>query len=123
VIEALMVLTAVVALGVAGLVLPLLPAAGLATAGIFCAACGLLLGLPTGFWYHVKLRACLSRRGQLPHGWWLRPVALHGQLVPTERPVVLLWFYLGGAGFVLSVLGCGLVIFGVFLQGFRAGVF
>ena len=118
-----MVLTAVVALGVAGLVLPFLPAAGMVTAGISCAAFGLLLGVPTGFWYHLKLHACLSPRGQLPRGWWLRPVALHDRLAPAERPVVLLWFYLGGAGFMLSVLGCGLVIFGVFLEGFRAGVF
>lgn len=122
-IEALLVLTAVIALGVAGLVLPLLPAAGVVTAGIFCAGSGLLLGLPTGLWYHVKLHACLSRRGQLSRGWWLRPVALHDQLGPAERPAVLLWFYLGGAGFMLSVLGCGLVIFGVLLEGYRAGVF
>lgn len=118
-----MVLTAVLALGLAGLVLPLLPAAGLVTAGIFCASVGLLLGVPAGFWYHVKLHACLRRRGPLTPGWWLRPVALHEQLSAVDRPTVLLWFYLGGAGFMLSVLGCGLVIFGVFLEGFRAGVF
>jgi len=117
------VLAAVLVLGAAGVALPLLASASVVAAGVSCAGAGLLIGVPTGFWYHVKLHACLRSRGPLPQRWWLRPVALHAQLAPDERPGVLLWFYAGGAGFLLSVLGCALVIAGVLLEGYRIGVF
>ena len=107
----------------AGLALPLLAAETVVVAGVVCALGGLLVGVPTGLWYHVKLRAALSARGQLPERWWLRPVALHPRLAAEERGVVLLWFYAGGAGFASSVVGCALVVAGVLLEGFRAGVF
>jgi hypothetical protein len=120
--EALLVLFGVLLLGGAGLLAPLLPAQTVVVAGVACAAAGLLVGVPTGLWYHVKLHACLRGQGRLPARWWVRPVALHRRLTPEQRPAVLLWFYAGGAGFALSVLGCLLVVVGVLLEGFRAGV-
>ena len=116
-------LLGVVLLGAAGLAAPLLAAQTLVVAGFVGAAAGLLVGVPTGLWYHVVLYRFLRARGPLPERWWVRPVALHARLAPAERPSVLLWFYAGGAGFLLCVLGCGLVLAGVLLEGFRAGVF
>lgn len=122
VIEALAVLFGVALLAVAALAAPLVAAESVVAAGVLCAGAGLLVGVPTGLWYHVKLRACLRAQGPVPPRWWLRPVALHRRLAPEERPGVLLWFYAGGGGFALSILGCLLVVAGVLLEGFRAGV-
>jgi hypothetical protein len=119
----LIVLLVVGLLAGLGLVAPLLPPEWLVQAGWSCTWVGLLLGVPTGFWYHVKLRSSLRRMGILRERWWLRPVAFHDQMGREDRPAVLFWFYLGGAGFFLTVLGCLLVGAGVVLQGFRAGVF
>ena len=121
-IETLLVFVGVVLLAAGGLVVHLVPAEWVVQAGWVCTAAGLLLGVPTGFWYHVKLRACLRRTGELPAGWWLRPVAHHGRLDPEEQPGVLVWFLAGGVGFVLTVLGCAGVAAGVLLQAWRAGV-
>jgi len=83
------------------------------------ATAGLLLGVPTGVWYHVRLRACLTARGALPPHWWLRPVALHGRLTPDERADVQRWFFAGGAGFVLTAIGCALGGIGVAVELLR----
>jgi len=122
VLEALLVFAAVGVLAAAGLVLPLVPAEWIVGCGGAFTAAGMLLGVPTGFWYHVKLRAVLVRHGELPARWWLRPVALHDRLGPGDRPGVMRWFYVGGVGFALTVLGCGTVALGVVMQAFRAGV-
>jgi hypothetical protein len=39
-----------------------------------------------------------------------------------DRPAVMPWFVIGGAGFVLTVLGCLGVGAGVLLEAWRAGV-
>jgi len=70
----------------------------------------------------VKLRACLRRAGELPQRWWLQPVALHERLADEERPGVMFWFTVGGAGFGLTMLGCVAVGAGVLLEEWRAGV-
>ncbi len=122
-VESLLVLAAVACLAFLGLVAPLVPAAWWVEAGWICTAVGLLVGAPTGFWYHVKLRGCLQRAGGLPAGWWLRPVAHHEHLTADELPAVMFWFTVGGAGFSLTMLGCIGVGVGVLLQAWRAGVF
>ena len=122
-IETLLVFVGVVLLAAAALVVHLVPAEWVVQAGWACTAAGLLLGVPTGFWYHVRLRKCLQRAGELPAGWWLRPVAHHGRLAPEEQPGVLAWFFAGGVGFGLTVLGCFGVGAGVLLQAWRAGLF
>jgi hypothetical protein len=123
VIETLIVLAGSVLLVAGALVAQLVPAEWVVQAGWACTAVGLLLGVPTGFWYHVKLRRCLRRAGDLPAGWWLRPVAHHGRLGPEEQSGVLVWFFAGGVGFGLSMVGCVGVGAGVLLQAWRAGVF
>ena len=115
VIEAIAVLTLVGTLGVLALVAPLVSIEPVLFAGSACAALGLLVGVPTGFWYHVRLRASLLRVGRLPERWWVHPVALHGKIPAEERALVLLWFYVGGLGFVLTMLGCLVVALAVLL--------
>jgi hypothetical protein len=122
VIEALLVLLGTALLAVLGLVGPLVPAQWLVAGGAACVALGLLVGVPTGLWYHVRLRACLASRAELPERWWLRPVALHGRLREDERSAVMRWFVAGGAGFGLTILGCAGVGLGVVVEAFRAGV-
>jgi len=108
--EALLVVAGVLVLGAIGWLGPLIPLEWIALAGVWCIALGMLLGVPTGLWYHVRLYAALRRHGPVPPLWWLRPHGLHGQLEADQRPGVLRWFYLGGAGFGLTAAGCGLVM-------------
>ena len=105
------------------LIVQLVPAESLLQASWTCAVLGLVLGLPTGFWYHVKLRSALRRAGELTARWWLQPVAHHVHLTADERPGVMFWFTIGGAGFGLTMLGCLGVGAAVLLEGWRAGVF
>lgn len=122
-IETLLVLLGVGLAALLGLVAPLVPSEWLVRAGWSCTAAGLALGVPTGLWYHLRLRAFLRGDARLPRGWWLRPASLHERLRPEERAPVLRWFRLGGAGFGLAVVGCALIGGGVVLEGLRAGVF
>ena len=120
--ELLLVLTAVGVVSALGLVVPLIPPEWLVESGIWVTLLGFALGLPTSLVWHVVLRARLLRSKRLPARWWLRPVSLHASLAPDERPAVLVWFYLGGAGFALACLGCLLVGSGVVSAAVRAGV-
>ena len=110
VIEALIVVIALGGVVSLSALAPIVPFQIWLTAGAGCTAAGLLLGVPTGFWYHVRLRAQLAPRGLLPTRWWLHPVALHVHLAPRERVGVLGWFIAGGIGFVLCVIGIALVV-------------
>jgi hypothetical protein len=78
----------------------LLEAAALAT------LLGMLVGLPSGLLYHLRLRAALLQAGALPPRWWLEPVRLHERLEPATLRRVLPSFYVGAAGFLLCALGC-----------------
>jgi hypothetical protein len=82
-------------------------------AGVALMALGFVVGVPTGVYYHVVLYRCLAPRGPLPRGWLWSPVRLHTQLFEHERRAVMRWFYLGGSGFALIVLGGALVGLGV----------
>ena len=109
-------------LAAAGLLAPVLPVELVLTAGALCSAAGLLVGIPTGLWYHVELHACLRRHGELPAHWWVHPVALHPLIPETCRGRVMAWFYVGGLGFLITVLGCGIVVLGILLVAFRQPV-
>jgi hypothetical protein len=79
-------------------------------AAVVALAVGLLLGVPAGLLYHLRLYALARPR---PSGrWWLHPTAHHGLLPAPARPEVLFWFKLGAAGFVLAVAGCALFAIG-----------
>jgi len=119
VLETLLTLGAVVLLALVGWLGPLVPLEWILYAGIACTAIGMLIGVPTGAWYHVKLYAALRPHGALPQTWWLRPVALHERLSPGDRCGVLRWFFIGGVGFGVTALGCGLVILAVALAALR----
>jgi len=45
--------------------------------GIMLSILGLLLGVPTGLSYHLRLYKALKPRGALPSRWWIRPDRLH----------------------------------------------
>jgi len=99
------VLAAVVAAGLAGVLGALTAPGPLAAFGLIVLLAGLVLGLPTGLWYHVVLHRFVSTRVRLGRTWWLSPSALHRHLTDDEERRVRIWYRLGGVGFVLCVAG------------------
>lgn len=78
---------------------------------------GLIEGIPTGFYYHVVLYRTLNNRGKLPRGWWWSPSRYHVHLTPGEYRKIRRWYFLGGVGFLLCIIGGVLAIAGM-VQGF-----
>jgi hypothetical protein len=100
-LETTLVLLAVVTVALVGLVTPgLMTAVGLGTLLL-----GLVMGLPTGLWYHVILYRYVSLKVPLPRTWWLSPSELHRHLTDAEQRRIAPWYRIGGVGFVLCVLG------------------
>lgn len=120
VIESLLVLAALALLGLLGFVAPLVPGRVWIDAGWVAVAAGLLVGVPTGVVYHLRLARALARRGRLPPRWWLRPTALHGELEARDGPRVLPWCAAGAAGFLVVVAGLLSIVAGVVSEAFRA---
>lgn len=85
----------------------------LLAAGITLAALGLLVGVPTGLVYHVRLRAVLAHAGALPARWWLHPTRLHERIDQARRRYVMWPFHAGAAGFLAIIIGCGLAVVGL----------
>lgn len=81
--------------------------------GLWVLAVGLLIGIPTGLWYHVVLYKQLAPRTTLPLRWWRAPVELHPLLTPHEFSRVKPWFVAGAVGFVLCCLGGAAAIAGL----------
>lgn len=81
--------------------------------GVGIALLGLILGIPTGAVYHVRLHQCLSARDVLPERWYWSPTSLHDDLLHAERPRVLPWCYAGAFGFLLIALGLAVVGFAI----------
>jgi hypothetical protein len=77
----------------------------LITIGASLTALGLVIGLPGGLLYHVKLRKELLTLGALPPRWWLHPTNHHGSLKPEQRRRVQSAFFVGGLGFGVTILG------------------
>jgi hypothetical protein len=77
---------------------------------------GLLLGIPTGFWYHVILYRLASAKTSLPGAWWLSPARLHVHLNGAEQRRIRPWYRVGGVGFVLSVVGGLAAIAGLLME-------
>lgn len=86
--------------------------------GLVLTALGLLVGVPTGTLYHVRLRTALAANGPLPARWWLHPTQLHERIDAARRTWVMRPFYAGAAGFLAILVGCGLTVVGIWRSPF-----
>jgi hypothetical protein len=77
---------------------------GLLAFGTAVAVAGLGASLVVGLVYHLRLRAAVARKGQLPARWWLAPSRLHRLLDDDERLTVLP-FFIGGVVLVAVCFG------------------
>lgn len=111
--ETLIVLGVVAVLMAAGLAVLLLPWQILLTAGFGCSLLGLLVGVPAGFYYHLRLRSFLLQRPPLPRRWWLNPTRYNSRLSGPEARRTMPWFWLGAIGFLLSMGGAFVAMLGV----------
>lgn len=104
-LEITLVLTAVAAVGLVVLLATVLTAPVMIMLAVGALLLGLVVGVPTGFWYHVVLYRIVSAKIAMPRRWWLSPSDLHVHLTDAEQRRTRLWYRLGGVGFVLSVVG------------------
>jgi len=105
-LEALVVVCVLLAMGGWVLASTALTVETLFVAGLWLTVAGLAFGLPTGFLYHLALRRSLLREGRLPARWWLWPTDLHDRIPDADRRLVLGSCYAGAAGFLVTLLGC-----------------
>jgi len=105
VLETTLVLGAVAAVGLVVLLATVFTAPVMIMLALGVLVAGLVVGVPTGFWYHVVLYRIVSARIAVPRTWWLSPSALHVHLTDAEQRRIRPWYRLGGIGFVLSVVG------------------
>ncbi len=105
-LEALLVLAFLAAIGGAALAWGVFATEAILLAGVWLVALGLAFGLPTGFWYHVELRRVLIAAGGPPARWWLHPTRLHAAIPPERRWRVMRWCYAGALGWLISFAGC-----------------
>lgn len=87
--------------------------------GIWVTLAGFVIGVPTGFVYHVLLFRVLQPRGELPQGWFWKPLQFNARLRREERAGVMLWCYVGAFGFVIICLGLLLMGAGVSMAVIR----
>lgn len=73
--------------------------------GMLLVAAGMVVGVPTGFVYHVLLYRLLMRKKKLVRGWIWKPFDLHVHLDRGEKIHVMPWAYIGALGFFAIVLG------------------
>jgi hypothetical protein len=114
-LELALVVTALMAVAFVGIASAIVTPGLLAAVGFGILLLGLLLGLPTGFWYHVVLYRFVSAKMALPRSWWLSPSMLHIHLTGAERRRIKPWYLVGGVGFALSVLGGVVAIAGLLM--------
>jgi len=81
--------------------------------GIWVTVAGFTFGVPTGCLYHLRLYQALHPRGELPRGWFWRPLRFNSLLRSEERSAVMRWCYIGGLGFLVICLGLLLMGAGV----------
>jgi hypothetical protein len=119
VLEITLVLLAVASVGLVGALVTVLTPPLITVLAMATMCLGLVVGVPTGFWYHVVLYRAVSRKVPLPRTWWMAPSELYSQLTDGERRRINRWYRLGGLGFVLSVVG-GLAAIAGLLLGARS---
>jgi hypothetical protein len=111
-----MVLGAILLLASLSLLAIFVPPLTLAWICLGLIALGFLLGVPTGFYYHVLLRRELLRQGELPRGWYWRPFVHHERLDDEAAARLRPWWTLGGLGFVLIVLALVISVVALMMQ-------
>ena len=104
-LEITLVLIAVAAVGLVGFGATIFTPHLMTAIGLGTLLLGLLVGVPTGLWYHVILYRLVSAKTSLPRTWWLSPSDLHRHLTDAEQRRIRPWYRIGGIGFVLSVVG------------------
>jgi len=117
-LELLLVLVTVAVIALIGLLTVLVTPPLMVAYGLWALAAGLLIGIPTGWWYHVVLYRTLSSRMVLPSRWWHKLVELHPLLQTAEYRRVRPWFVAGALGFVLCVTGGVAAIAGMLVMRF-----
>ena len=120
-LELLLVLASVVGFGMIALFTVVITPQIMIELGLWVLAGGLLVGIPTGLWYHVTLYRQLAPRMMLPPRWWRAPVELHAQLTPSEFRCVRPWFIAGAVGFLLCCVGGVAAIMGFLVARLLAG--
>ena len=108
-LEALLVLAFIAAIGGGAVLWSAFAADALFLGGLWIVATGFAFGIPTGFWYHVELRRVLLRRGVLPARWWLYPTRQHGEIPDDAWWRVMGWAYVGALGWLVTFAGCCVV--------------
>jgi len=73
--------------------------------GIWVTAAGFVMGVPGGLLYHIRIYRSLKPRGELPRGWYWRPLRFNARLRREERPGVMAWCYIGAFGFAIICFG------------------
>ena len=73
--------------------------------GIWVTGAGIVLGVPTGIVYHVRLYQALKPRDELPPGWIWSPLRFNKRLQREERSGVMAWCYAGASGFFVICIG------------------
>jgi hypothetical protein len=104
-LEAVLVLSVLGSVGLILLLAMLLTPPVLVMLAIGIMVLGLVVGVPTGFWYHVLLYRLVAAKTPVPRRWWVSPAALHAHLTDAEERRIRLCYRLGGIGFVLSMVG------------------
>ncbi len=104
-IEAAIVIGVVLGLVIVGTLVTSVAWPTVVIAGVSLMGLGFVLGVPAGLYYHLALYRKLQPRGVLPRNWYWSPVRFHDHLLEIERFSVMRWFYLGGTGFLLIMLG------------------
>ncbi|MBS0170318.1 MAG: hypothetical protein JSR62_08165 [Nitrospira sp.] len=117
-LELLIVLGSLLLIGLTGLVTMVITPPLMVEFGLWVLAAGLMLGIPSGWWYHVLLYRTLAANMPVPSHWWRRPVDLHSLLTVDEYHRVRPWFVAGAVGFVLCLIGGVAAIAGMLVLRF-----
>ena len=104
-LEITLVLIALVAAGLAGVSAAAVTPHLITAIGLSALCLGLVMGVPTGVWYHVVLYRYVSPKVPLPRKWWLSPAGLHRHLTAAEQRRIEPWYRIGGVGCVLCLVG------------------
>ena len=89
---------------------------GLLAVGAVGIVVGLLFGLPVAFYYHLRLFRGLNRLGAPTERWWVDPRPLQKVLPEEEQRLLTRIFWVGGAGFLISIVGCIALAMGVLVS-------